>query len=64
MAAKESVGTLTAEAMVQRIFNELDADKDGRLNFEECKSLAARTGGSTFSCQYALPLSTCMCARA
>eukprot|EP01043_Picozoa_sp_COSAG02_P055290 COSAG02_NODE_6393_length_3602_cov_8.466743_2_plen_353_part_00 len=37
---------LTKEEMVQRIFSELDLDKDGRLNFEECVSLAARTGGS------------------
>lgn len=38
--------TPTEDEMVQRIFTELDEDKDGRLNFEECVNLAARTGGS------------------
>ena len=53
----DGAGALTAEAMVQRIFDELDADKDGRLNFAECQSLAERTGGSVFSSQYPLPVS-------
>lgn len=37
---------LTEEEMVQHIFDELDGDKDGKLNFDECVSLASRTGGS------------------